>query len=292
MARSLKFIGWTLLSLTVLFVGFAVYMYYSNPMLRAVVDNDESKLFYFPVKEVEGLEEFNYEEIPLQVEDTITVYAYFFKAATDSVKASIFFIHGSGGNVGRYAKMIKPLVESGFQVYTLDWRGFGKSNGRPLHTNVLDDTKKAFSDMLNRNEVDSTRIVVFGQSLGGQVAVRLTRDLENSVDALVLDGSIASFPTLAADFAPVEFLRRRAETNPDDFNQPYTALEDIKDIRNTPKLIIQSSDDRTVTPARGKALYANARDPKEFWQTEGEHIYTLINYPAEVVERIENLINQ
>jgi uncharacterized protein len=291
MKRAFKILGWTLLLLVILVIGFGLYMYNSNPMIKAVVDNDESKLFYFPVKEVEGLSEFNYEEIPLEVEDTVTVYAYLFKPATDSVKASIFFIHGSGGNVGRYAKMIKPLVESGFQVYTLDWRGFGKSNGKPLHTNVLEDTKSAFRDMMNRKEVNSTKVVVFGQSLGGQVAVRLTKDFESRIDGLVLDGSIASFPTLAADFAPIEFLRKRAESNPDDFNQPYIAIEDIKEIKETPKLIIQSSDDRTVTPIRGEMLFENAKEPKEFWQTEGEHIYTLVDYPAETVERIENLID-
>ena len=260
-------------------------------MIKAVVDNDESKLFYFPVKKMEGLSEFNYEEIPLKVEDTVTVYAYFFKPEIDSVKASIFFIHGSGGNVGRYAKMIKPLVDGGFQVYALDWRGFGKSNGKPLHINVLADTKEAFKNMLERDDVKSTKVVVMGQSVGGQVAVRITKEFEKSIDALVLDGSIASFPTLAADFAPIEFLRKRAESNSDDFNQPYKAIEDIKEIGEIPKLIIKSSDDRTVIPIRGKRLFELAKEPKVFWQTEGEHIQTLVNYPAEAVQRIENLLN-
>lgn len=290
MKRVFKISGWALLILLTIVAGFVLYMYNTNPMIKAIVDNDESKLFYFPVKEVEGLGEFNYEEIPLKVEDTVTVYGYFFKPETDSIKASVFFIHGSGGNVGRYTKMIKPLVEGGFQVYALDWRGFGKSNGIPLHTNVLEDTKTAFKNMLKREDVKPTKIVVLGQSLGGQVAVRLTKEFENKIDALVLDGSVASFPTLAADFAPIEFLRKRAESNPDDFNEPYKAVEDIKDIKNTPKLIIQSSNDKVVTPVRGEMLFKNAREPKEFWQTEGEHIFTLINYPDEAIQKIENLI--
>lgn len=290
MKKALKILSWTLLSLFILTIGFGFYMYRSNPTIRAIVDNDESKLFYFPVKEMEGLAEFNYEEIPIQVEDTITVYAYFFKPETDSVKSTIFFIHGSGGNVSRYAKMIRPLVDNGHQVYTLDWRGFGKSNGKPLHLNVLEDTKKAFNNMLEREEVKSTKVVVFGQSLGGQVAVRLTKEYESSIDALVLDGSIASFPSLAADFAPIEFLRKRAETNPEDFHQPYIAADDIKAIRQTPKLIIQSADDKTVSPLRGKTLFENAKEPKTFWQTEGAHLSTLLNYPEETVEKIEKLL--
>ena len=291
MKRTFKILGAIVLFLIILGIGVGFYVYSTNPMVKAVVDNDESMLFYFPVKEVEGLDEFNYEEIPLKVADSVSIHAYFFHPETDSVKASIFFIHGSGGNVGRYAPMIRPLVNYGYQVYTLDWRGFGKSNGKPLHVNVLEDTKTAFNDMLQRKEVENTRIVVYGQSLGGQVAVRLTKELESNVDALVLDGSIASFPSLAADFAPVEFLRKRAESSPEDFNQPYIAAEDIKDIQNTPKLIIQSSDDRTVTPQRGKLLFENALEPKDFWLTEGAHILTLVNYPEEVNQRIEGLLS-
>lgn len=291
MKKALKILGCIILFLIILGIGFGFYMYNSNPMIKAVVDNDESKLFYFPVKAMEDLSGFNYEEVPLKVEDKVTIYAYFFHPETDSIKASVFFIHGSGGNVGRYAEMIRPLVENGFQVYALDWRGFGKSDGVPLHVNVLEDTKTGFRDMLKRQGVQDYKVVVYGQSLGGQVATRLTKEFENDIDALVLDGSIASFPSLAADFAPIDFLRRRAENNPDDFNQPYIALEDIKDIKHTPKLIIQSSEDKTVIPKRGEMLFKNAKEPKEFWETQGGHILTLINYPEETVQRIEKLLD-
>jgi uncharacterized protein len=290
MKKTFKIIGGILILSIFLLIGFGFYMYTSNPMIKALVDNDESKLFYFPVKKVEGLADFKYEEIPLQVEDTVTIYAYLFKPKTDSVKASVFFIHGSGGNVGIHSKSIKPLVDGGFQVYAFDWRGFGKSNGKPMHANVLTDTKVAFDDMKSREGVKSTKIVVLGQSLGGQVAVRLTKEYEPSIDALVLDGSVASFPTLAEDFAPIEFLKNRAQNNPDDFNQPYSAIEDIKDIKETPKLIIQSSEDRTVLPIRGQMIFENAKEPKKYWQTEGKHIYTLINYPEEAVLKIERLL--
>lgn len=292
MKKALKISAWTLFVLVLLTSGFGFYMYTTNPFIKAVVDNDESKLFYFPVKKVESLAEFNYEEIPLKVEDTVTIYSYFFKPEKDSVKGSVFFIHGAGGNVGRYMKFIKPLLHNGFQVYALDWRGFGKSNGEPLHSNVLADTKVAFNHMLAREDVKSTKIVVLGQSLGGQVAVALTKEYENRIDALVLDGSVASFPSVAADNSPIEFLKKRAENNPEDFNQPYRAIDDIRGIYDTPKLIIQSSEDQNVSPERGEALFENAREPKIYWQTKGEHMGTLVNHPEEAVQRIDALINK
>ncbi|SDJ92419.1 alpha/beta hydrolase [Microbulbifer yueqingensis] len=291
MKKVLKIFAWGMLGIVVVTGGFALYLYQTNDFVRAVVENDESRLFYFPVTEMRGMDSTRHEEIPLQVADGVTIYSYFFQPPTDSAKATIFFLHGSGGNVSLYLPAIRPLVEGGFQVYALDWRGFGKSGGKPTHTNVLNDSKTAFANMLSREDVQSKPVVVFGQSLGGQVAVRLTKDLEEQVAALVLDGSVASFPTVAADNAPVDFLRQRAESHPEEFHQPYIAAEDIREISATPKLIIQSSDDSNVRPERGQTLFANAREPKAFWQTEGRHIHTLMNYPHEAVQRIERLLN-
>lgn len=290
MTKALKILLWSLLVIIVLAAGFGFYMYQTNPNIKAIVDNDESKLFYFPVKEVDGLEILEHDEMPLKLDDSVQVYTYFFPSQADTTSASIFFIHGSGGNMGRYANFIKPLVEDGFQVFAIDWRGFGKSNGIPTHANVLADTKLAFSRMLQHPAAEGLPVVVYGQSLGGQVAVKLTRDKENKVDALVLDGSIASFPTLAEDFAPVEFLRQRARKHPENFSQPYSAVDDIREIRSTPKLIIQSADDKTVRPVRGKSLFENARAPKTFWETKGPHIQTLVIYPEETPQRIRELM--
>lgn len=270
--------------------GFAYYMYSSNPTIKAIVDQDESKLFYYPVKKMEDMSAFAYDEIALQVEDSVTIYAYRFLPASDSLKGGIFFLHGSGGNVSRYAPMFRPLLEAGYLVYSIDWRSFGKSNGRPLHQNVLDDSKLAFAAFKKDSLLKNKPHIVYGQSVGGQVAVRLVRENEALVDALVLDGSVASFPSIAADMAPIPYLQARAENHPEDFNQPYRALDDIQHINQTPKLIIQSKDDRVVRPKRGKALFEMAKEPKTFWETEGDHIFTLKNYPQETVEALNSLL--
>lgn len=291
MRKLLKVLAWGMLGIVLLTGGFGVYLYQTNDFVRAVVKGDESRLFYFPVTDMRDMGAVPHEEIPLEVAEDVTIYSYFFRPAAGDPRATVFFLHGSGGNVSRYLPAIRPLVESGFQVYAVDWRGFGKSGGRPTHVNVLADSKLAFADMLAREEVQSTPVVVLGQSLGGQVAVGLTKDLEEQVAALVLDGSVASFPSVAADNAPLEFLRQRAEQHPEEFHQPYTAAEDIRAISATPKLIIQSRDDTNVHPRRGQQLFANAREPKHFWQTEGKHIHTLMNYPEEAARRIGQLLD-
>lgn len=290
MKKVFKILLWTIVILIVISLGAGYYMYQTNPTVKAIVDNDESRLFYFPVKGTEGIELIEHQEIPLQVEDTVIVYTYFFPSQADSVIANVFFLHGSGGNMGRYAHLIKPLADYGYQVFAIDWRGFGKSNGRPTHANALADTRLAFEHALKNESVKNYPMIVYGQSMGGQVATRLTREMENRIDALVLDGSVSSFANLVEDSAPIEFLKQRARSNPQDLNRPYVALEDISEISSTPKLIIQSQDDKTVLPKRGISLFENAQAPKEYWQTEGGHIQTLADYPVETPQRMAELI--
>lgn len=290
MRKILKFIGWTFLVLIVLVTGFAIYTYQTNPMLKAIVNNDESKLYYFPVKEMDSMDELDYSVNIMNGEDSINIYTYQFQPSSDEIEGNIFFIHGAGGNVSRYKNLIKPLVENGFKVYAVDWRGYGKSNGVPNYKGVLKDTQMAFNDFIEKTRADNLKTIVYGLSLGGQLGVKIAKDNQDKIDALVLDGSIESAQKLAIDYAPIAYLKEKARNSPDDFNQDYVAINDIKEISNIPKLIIHSKNDREVSFEQGKNLFKAAKEPKEFWVTDTKHMMTLKEYPKETVEKVRELI--
>ncbi|MCX2745502.1 alpha/beta fold hydrolase [Mangrovivirga sp. M17] len=199
-------------------------------------------------------------------------------------------IHGSGGNVSFYQPMIKTLVDNGFEVYALDWRGYGKSTGKPGYKGIMKDTQVAFTDFLNKAKGDSVQSIVYGMSLGGQLAVKITADNESQVDLLVLDGTVESAQSLAIDYAPAEFLKAKAKDTPEDFNQDYIAVRDIALIKNTPKLIIHSKSDKEIPFKRGKNVFEAAKEPKQFWETDTDHIMTLTDLPDETIERINALL--
>jgi alpha-beta hydrolase superfamily lysophospholipase len=112
--------------------------------------------FYQPKKEMTPLEFKNIENINLPVEsDTIT--AVILKPESKSIKKTILFFHGAGGNISTYQFMTKPLVESGFQVVMVDVRGYGKSTGKPTHVNVASDGQKMF-DYLLKKDISNTKI--------------------------------------------------------------------------------------------------------------------------------------
>lgn len=140
MKKILKIIGWTVLILIIGGIAVGTYFYQTDPMIKAIVNNDESKLYYFPTKEVSDMDGLDYVESFLTVEDSIKIYTYQFKPSGEN-RANIFFIHGAGGNVSTYSNLIRPLTDNGFVVYSLDWRGYGKSTGTPHFRGVMKDTE-------------------------------------------------------------------------------------------------------------------------------------------------------
>jgi len=108
--------------------------------------------FYQPKKELKPIEGLTYENISIPVDkDTIT--AIFIRPTSKKPKATILFFHGAGGNVSTYTFMTKPLVDNGFQVVMVDFRGYGKSTGVPTHLNVAEDGQKFFDLITQRNDV-------------------------------------------------------------------------------------------------------------------------------------------
>ena len=290
MKKVFKITGWAILIIIVFAIGFGTYIYQTNDMIRASINNDESKLYYFPTKELADLSDFQVNEIELKISNKVSVFNYHFKPITDNLHAKVFLIHGAGGNATTYKELIRPLVENGFEVYAVDWRSYGKSNGTPNYKNVLSDTQKSFIDYKKRTKNDSLKTIIYGMSLGGQVAVKIALDNEKKIDALVLDGSIPSAQQMAIDYAPMSFMKQRAMKHSEKFNQDYVAIRDISKIKNTPKLIIHSVNDYEVLFKHGENLYQQAQEPKEFWNTDTNHIMTLADYPTETIEKIKGII--
>ncbi|WP_024769384.1 alpha/beta hydrolase [Aquimarina macrocephali] len=289
MKKIIKIASWTLLTITVLAVGFGIYMYQTDDMIRGMIHEDESKLYYYPSKEIASLEKFRYSEYELIVEDSIKIYTYHFKPLT-APKGNVFYIHGAGENATIWSSLIKPLVDYGFSVYAADWRGYGKSNGTPNYKGILKDTEAAFKDFIHKTQKDSLKTIVYGMSLGGQLAIKITKDNQDKVDALILDGSFESAQRIAIDYAPFEFIKNKHRKHPEKFNQDYVGVRDIVDIRHIPKLIIHSINDEGVPISHGKNLFKNAKEPKTFWETNTPHIMTLRDYPEEAIARINVLI--
>jgi len=289
MKKVIRISGITLLTLIVLATSYGIYKYQTDDVLRAMINNDEAKLMYNPTKKIHSLFAFNFEEIRVKVNDSINVYSYYLKP-NQKPKGNIFFVHGGGRNATYWVKMFEPLIDDGFAVYAADWRGAGKSKGSPNYVAVLEDMEACFKDFKKKTQLDSVKTIVYGTSVGGQLAVKIAKDNQEKINVLIVDGSLASAQQIAIDYAPFSFLKERAKKQPKRFNQLYVGYRDISDIKNMKKLIIHSVNDQVVPFHHGKSLYDNAKEPKEFWKTETAHITTLKDLPNQTIERLNKLI--
>ncbi|MFC6269137.1 alpha/beta hydrolase [Frigoriflavimonas asaccharolytica] len=239
--------------------------------------------FYQPSTELKIIEGLNYTDFKIPV-DTETITGIFIKPKT-TAKATILFFHGSGGNVSSYMFMTKPLVEAGYQVLMVDFRGYGKSTGIPTHQNIAKDGQKFLDYSLNLEEVKNKPVILYGASMGSEVATHLAKNNSMKITALVLDGCISSFNDVAIIFAP------QYESYINAIAFPYAAKEDIKTV-TIPKLFIHSDGDKTIPISQGKVVFDNAQNPKTFLKYDGDHLEAFTKDKDAVLKAIAELIKK
>ncbi|WP_298321057.1 alpha/beta fold hydrolase [uncultured Aquimarina sp.] len=238
--------------------------------------------FYYPKKDLKPIEWKNYEELKLNVE-TDTISALILKPVTKP-KATIFYFHGAGGNITYYLPLTQILAENNFQVVMVDFRGYGKSTGTPTHKNIAKDGQQFFEMLVEREEIKETPKIIYGISIGTQIATLLAKNNQDKIDGLVLEGAMASFTDIAMHATPQyrEFLEKN-------YISPYAAKEDIKSIDKIQKLFIHSKEDKDVPYTQGKVIYDNASGVKDFIEFTGAHLYGLKYEKEQILEKIEEM---
>jgi fermentation-respiration switch protein FrsA (DUF1100 family) len=239
--------------------------------------------FYFPSKEWHSIENMEFTEMNFRIDkDTINTVLFNSKTTT---KATIIYYHGTGGNISVNTSTAKLLTNEGFQVFMIDFRGYGKSTGKPTHLNIANDAQTIFDKIIVKDEFKNYPIIVYGASIGTQIATKITRDNKDKISALILDGTIRSFTDMALLSVPKE----QKEMISTYVTSPYSAIEDIKHIESIPKLFIHSKEDKSVPFSQAEAVYSNAHEPKVFWVYEGKHLESVSKFQKEYIQKISLL---
>lgn len=240
--------------------------------------------FYHPDKEWLVVDSsLDYSEIILYP-DADTVYAALIKPLS-APKATILYFHGNGSNISKWINHVRPLTDDGFQVCLLDYRGYGKSTGTPTHLNIAHDAQMLLDTLLKREDVRNTKLMLYGASIGTQAASHLARENNEKVSALILDGMMTSFTDIALLTTPAEYHEhvRRLVTS------PYSAKEDLPELKNIKVLFIHSAED-AIPISAAREIYESLTVPKIFWEYEGKHIEAPLRYPDVLVEYINGLL--
>jgi hypothetical protein len=170
-------------------------------------------------------------------------------------RAVVLFCHGNEGNVATWADKLRILHDRvGVAVLGFDYRGYGRSEGRPSEAGILADARAARAWLAHRAGIPENQIVLMGRSLGGAVAIDLAA--KDGARALVVESTFTSAPDVAHAKVPWLPLRTLMRTE----------LNSIAKIGNYHGPFLQShgTDDRLVPFEMGKRLFAAANEPKRF----------------------------
>ena len=198
------------------------------------------------------------EEVTLTTADSERLVAW--HVAPQSDRPVILYLQGNGGALRHRVHRFAQLVQGGFGVVAVSYRGFGGSTGSPSETGLLLDAAAGYAFCTDRYAAE--RIVVWGKSLGTGVAVALAS--EHPVGRLILEApftSAAEVAQLSYPLIPVSLLMK------DQFRSDAR----IGAI-TVPTLVLHGELDRVVPIAFGERLYAAIRAPKSFVRfANGQH---------------------
>jgi hypothetical protein len=187
------------------------------------------------------------------------------------------------------------LPAEGYNLFALDYRGYGRSTGSPDIEGALHDVETGMRWLIQQPQTQGKPIFLLGQSLGGALAIPLAaewqqRNEKPPLDGVILDGTFAGFRAIARDKLASFWLTWPLQaplswTIPND----YEGTDYIGRISPTPLLVIHSVRDSIIPFANGESLYQVAKQPKQFLQTDTPHTATfaLPEYQQRLVDFLD-----
>jgi len=205
------------------------------------------------------------EERWITTDDGIRLHAWF--APPPPSGPTLVWSHGNGGNIGGRAEVLLALVDAGVGVLAYDYRGYGKSGGRPSEAGVYRDVLAAY-DALRVTGIPAERLVAFGESLGGAVSIRL------AVERPCAGVAVVSTFTRLADVARVHYGALAAMAA-----GRFDSLALVGRL-GVPLFMAHGDEDEVVPYELGTALYAAAPEPKRFLRATGAHHNDVFGAPG------------
>jgi fermentation-respiration switch protein FrsA (DUF1100 family) len=221
----------------------------------------ENRLVYHPIsadQEWHAPSDHRPQDVALRAADGTSIHAWWYPRAESS--GAVLYCHGNAGNLSHrhdaVAELRAYLNES---VLIFDYPGYGKSEGRPSEPGCYAAAEAAYDWLVQDQRIPPPRLVLFGGSLGGGVAVELACRRDHR--ALILINTFTSVPDVGKTiypWLPLHWLMRNRFDNLAKIGRCRRAV-----------LIAGGTADQTIPITMGERLFAAANEPKVFFRMEG-----------------------
>lgn len=223
----------------------------------------EERFIFFPETRIEltprelGLA---FEDVYFAASDGVRLNGWF--VPFPGARATLLWFHGNAGNISHRLENIQLLHDKvNLHIFIFDYRGFGRSEGRPSESGTYLDAVAALRHLRSRDDMDPRALVLFGRSVGAAVAAEIaTRE---DCAAVILESPFASIRAMARVAFPLLPIGRLLRTR-------YDVVDKVRRIR-VPLLVIHGDRDEVIPYAQGRQVFEAAPGPKEFYAIPGAH---------------------
>jgi len=226
-----------------------------------------------------------YEEVQFLSKDQTKLSGWFIPAKGEAIGTVIHF-HGNAQNMSAHYSFVSWLPAKGFNLFVFDYRGYGKSEGTLSRKGVYEDSVAAVEYIKTRPDLEQSKLILFGQSLGGANAIAVAGSTDfDGIVGVVSDSAFSSYKSIATDHAgiwkPFAYLL---------IGNKFSPNKVVRNISPTPLVIIHGTHDPVVPYKHANKLFKGAREPKNLWTIEGgQHTEALGRFGKEVAPRLHQL---
>ncbi|HUG53561.1 MAG TPA: alpha/beta hydrolase [Vicinamibacteria bacterium] len=224
-----------------------------NPLLDSLVYFPDARLYGDPADA-----SLAFTDLTIPTEDGETLHGWWIPTRTTPARGHVLFFHGNAGNISHRLDHAAALTGAGLDLLLVDYRGYGRSTGRPSERGLYRDARASLAALHAGGQVDPSRVVYMGESIGGAVALWLA--LEEPPLGLVLQSTFTSLRDVGRRHYPAALAALAADAFPN--------LDRIGRLR-APVLILHGDQDEIVPVDHARTLLGAAPEPRRLEIVQG-----------------------
>ncbi len=197
------------------------------------------------------------EDVWFQSAGGTKLFGWYVEASATS--AVLLWCHGNAGNIINRLENLRELYRNGLSVFLFDYRGYGRSQGRPSEQGLYEDALGAYAYLTRTRHIRPERLILFGRSLGAAVAGEVAT--QEPASGLIPESCFPSIESVAKFHyggLPVHLL----------LGAEYRLIDRLPQL-SLPKLFVHGDQDDIVPLELGKQVFEAALPPKSFYVVRG-----------------------
>ncbi|KAF8428625.1 BEM46-like protein, partial [Tirmania nivea] len=204
----------------------------------------------------------DWEEVTLTTPDKEKLNSYLlYSSKKENLGVTVLFLHGNAGNIGHRLPIARIFSEQmGFNIFMLSYRGYGLSTGRPCEKGLIVDAQTALEYLLKNQRTKDTKIILYGQSLGGALSIQLVNRNQDKISGLILENTFRSMRILIPTaFPPARYLAKMC-------HQVWPSETTLPKIKECPVLFLSGGKDELVPPDHMRTLHEVCVSPVKIFK--------------------------